>query len=380
MGGLTLTEAHLRPLQRLVTVVFFLVLLRGLLPPNGFSATVLLFDYDFGLIRRGLMGALANFWWGSEVTRGEVYAVSAAISLFGLVVLFFLVARNWLGDVLGAMLALVFFTSPAFGAMVGATGYMDLVHFGLIGLAMMTDPRRWRGAFARALAIGLAVFFHEIALGYFSVFFVAETWLRGGGAARALAPMAAALLAFAALQTWGDLPPEEVPAVLAHIEEKAAFTPDPEATVVIERRLLDNLAVMEAKRGEAGYRAWLVLDGIPLLALGLWVLWLLMRALPPEDRLGRLLAAGAMLAPWTINVIAFDVVRFGAVSVLCGLLLLAVTWEREEVRARAARALGLPMLLAVIVIGQLFSVTQLGEGEGHLWALPWVLLEQLGWF
>lgn len=377
---MTLTEAHLRPLQRLVILAFALMILRGLLPPNGFSATVLLFDYEFGLIRRGLMGSLANLYWGDEVTRGEVFAVSAVMSLFGLLALFVHVARVWLRDVAGALLALVLFTSFAFGAIVAAVGYMDLVIIGLVCLSLLTDPTRWAGAVARAAALVLGMAFHEVALGYVMVFLAAEIWVRGGGLARALLPIIAGVAAFAVLSTAADLPAEDIPAFMAHIDAKAAFTPDPEATVVVERRLIDNLAVMAEKRTEAGYRAWVVFDGVPLLAMMLWCAWLVLRGIGPGDPVARVLALGAIAAPLSLNVIAFDVVRFGAMSVLCAMLLAVALWTRPEARARMQSALSLPMVLTVIVLNLMFAVTQIGEGEGHVWALPWVFLKQLSWF
>lgn len=384
---LTIAPEHLQWMQRLVLLVFFLVVVRGLLPPNSFSATVLLFDYEFGLIRRGLMGTIANFWWKETVTRSEVYAVSAAMSFFGLATLYALVARVWLGSLPGALLGLILFGSAAFGGLVAATGYLDLVLIGLVCLSMLTDPARLTGVLARVLAIGLGMLFHEIALGYFAIVMAADIWLRRG---RRLWEIPVALLPFLAgvgvlllLAAAGNLPKDQIPAFLDYIAAKAGFTPDPEATVVIERHLSDNLTVMESKRTETGYRAWAVMDGVPLLIMSIWTGWLVCRGIGPglsgRRGLDKLVSLGAIAAPLSLNVIAFDVVRFGVISVLCGFFVLMSLWRDAGARGRIAAALTLPGALMVLVLNLLTGVTQMGDGELHFWQLPWVFIEHLSW-
>jgi len=378
-----LSHIHLRGMQRITLLAFILVLVRGFLPPNAFSATVLLFDYEYGLIRRGLMGEIATLWWGAHVTRAEVFLLSASMSLFGLFTLYAFVARSSSKSVTGTLLALTLFTSIAFDAIVAATGYLDLVLIGLVCLSMLTDPRQVSGLVARALAVGLGVFFHEIAIGYFSILLAADIWLQRDGRAcdipLSLLPLFSGAAALALLMVAGNLSPEQTAAFLDHIAAKAAFKPDPEATVILERHLSDNFAVMETIRDQAAYRAWLVLDGLPLLALSLWTGWLILCAIGPGQYMSKLLCLGAIAAPMSLNVIAFDVVRFGAISALCGFLLLFALWTRQGPRVRLQAALSLPHVLTVMVLNQVSAVTQLGEGELHLWQLPWVLLKQLTW-
>ena len=68
-------------LIRLIWAVVFHAILRNLFPPNSFTATVLIFDYEHGLVRRGFWGEVLNLYWGDTVSKGEVFAASAALTL-----------------------------------------------------------------------------------------------------------------------------------------------------------------------------------------------------------------------------------------------------------------------------------------------------------
>ena len=87
-----------------------------------------------------------------------------------------------------------------------------------------------------------------------------------------------------------------------------------------------------------------------------------------------------MLAPLSLNVIAFDVVRFGVASVLAGFLALALLLAHVEgARARLAEVLSWPHALLVLVLNANIFTLQVSEGAGHLAQFPWVLVRQLEW-
>ncbi len=375
-------------LKRLVIALFALALLQNLLPPNGFSGTVLIFDYEFGLMRRGLIGALANFYWGAQASPNEVLAVSAGMSVFGLLCLLGLAMRRLFHDQVTLWLALLLFSSFAFKAIVGFTGYMDMILIGLVCLAALTDPNRVTGILARVVAVFIGMFCHEIMLAYFAVFLCVDLWLRRGyrisGREIGLAslPLLAGVAAFGLLSIYGHVAAEDVPRIVDYINQKADFTADGEATNVIGRSIGDNLALMTEKRAEMGYRSWVILDGAPLAIMMLWMLWLNLRVMSGRfNGLAQLVVVGAILAPQSLNLIAFDVVRFGAISVLVGFLtLMTMIKSDEEATLRLKHILTLPVFLVVVMLNQQFMVTQINTGWAHLYELPWVLLEQVKWF
>ncbi len=380
-------ETHLQWLRRLVVVVFAIAIMQHLLPPNGFSGTVLLFDYEFGMIRRGLLGALANYYFGENASVAEVLTFSALMSLFGLFSLMILAARSLFDGLHGLLVALLLFTSFAFNAIVGSTGYMDMVLIGMVALVMLTDPARVFGILLRIIVVCVGVFIHEAMLPYFAVFISLEIWMRCRDEravarwAKTLIPFLAALVAFGAVTEYGKLPVDQIPAYIEYIQAKAGFSTDPEATVVLERSLADNMAFMNIKRAEMGYRGWVILDGIPLLLMTFWLIWLNLRILPEDSgSLTKLLLVGAILAPTSLNVIAFDVVRFGSTSVLIGFLTV-ISQLRSNPRAygRLKEIITWPLFVVILVLNQSVVVTQINVGDAQKFGFPWALVEQLGW-
>lgn len=387
------TDANILWLRRLIVVAFGLMLLRFLLPPNGFAATVLLFDYEVGLIRRGVMGSLGNLFWGETVSRAEVFALAAGISLFGLMSLLILIRRMFWSSQASLLLALIFVTSFAFGAIVGSTGYMDLVLVGLAALTLLSDPTRRWGLALRILVAGAGVFIHEIMLPTFAVLLSVELWLARQGRDRiwSFGPVAAASAGLLVLAIWGQPNAAEVNWFADHIAAKAEFSVtsadaadapvDPAAMAVVGRSLGENLGLMESTRAKPAYRAWLIFDGAPPLALSFWFLWLNLKISAGQPPLDRLAILAAILAPLSLNIIAFDVVRFGALSCLVGFLLLGIQTRSEgKARTRLSGVLSWQMALCVVVLGQFFIVSQLSIGSAHTSALPWVFLMQLKWF
>ena len=378
---------HQFVLTRIIYVLFGLVVFQNLLPPNSFSATVLLFDYEFGLIRRGLFGEIGNLFWGETVSKSEVFAASAAISIAGLLALFVLIRRRLFTTQAGMFLALILFGSFAFRAIVSSTGYMDLLLLALIALALLSDPKRASGVAFRCLAVVLGMFFHEVMLPYYAVFLVFDLWIARHGEDRirrigvAFLPFAGGLAAFLLLALAADLPAQNVPAYFAYLDAKADINLEPDATVVMERSILDNLAMMQDKRAEMGYRAWVVFDGIPLILMSFWIGWLNFQiAATRHGFVTGLLIVGAIAAPLSLNVIAFDVIRFGSTSVLIGFLaLLSQLRADPNASARLATVLTWPHFLAVLVFNLSITVNQLNVGEAHVYRFPWVFLEQLAW-
>lgn len=381
-------SANLLWLKRLVILIFGLAILQNLLPPNGFSGTVLIFDYEFGLMRRGLIGELGNFYWGDTASAAEVLAVSAIMSLFGLVCLLALMGMRLFSGQTTLWLALLLVTSFAFKAIVGFTGYMDMILIGLTALAAMTPAQRLIGIVARTLAVIVGMFCHEIMLAYFTVFLCVDLWIGRGHritlreVSLASVPMIGALAVFVVLQVFGHVSASDVPQIVDYVNQKAAFTADTEATDVIGRSVRDNLALMAQKRGEMGYRSWLIFDGIPLAIMMLWMIWLNLRFMAARfNGLAQFMVVAAILAPQSLNLIAFDVVRFGAISVLVGFLtLMTLIRADDEAEQRLKEILTLPVFVVVLVLNQQFMVTQINTGLAHLYELPWVLLEQLTWF
>jgi len=374
-------------LYRLAILALFFALVRNLLPPNAFTATVLLFDYDFGLIRRGLVGSIANLFWGDTVTRGEIYTISALLTLFAASTSALYFFRRFPATLAGHLLLVLLFSSFAFGAILASTGYIDMVLIGLVCLILFSNAASTSGLLLRIGISILGVFMHEVMLPYFTVFFAFDIWISRPGQKPlprfiiAVLPLLGAVAALVILAKWGQLPADQYPAFVDYINAKSVFTADPHALVVMERTLGDNLALMAEKRGMTDYRSWVLFDGIPLLAMTLWMIWLNLKLLGLKaDALTRFALICAIIAPMSLNIIAFDVVRFGAFSVFIGFLSLAsILHSDPQARDRLAQIINWPMFTIVLLLNLNVAVNQLNSGDGHAFLFPWVLVKQLGW-
>ncbi|WP_145991961.1 hypothetical protein [Neptunicoccus cionae] len=371
-------------IMRLIWVVVALALLRNLFPPNSFTATVLIFDYENGLVRRGFWGEVLNLFWGETVSKSEIFAASAVLTLVGLAALLAVFAKWSAVSFAVARWMLLFVCSFAFSALVASTGYIDLALIGVVSLVLFFDPRSTIGVFLRCLAVFAGMFMHEVMLPYFAVFLVYDIWLSRPTARHALIALGPLVVGFAALfilSVWGQLPQEEVADYIAHIEAKSEFSAEPEATVVMERTFSDNMVMMAEKRGMLDYRSWVLFDGLPLLVMSLWLIVINLRLLPETaGALTRLLLAGAILAPLSLNIIAFDVVRFGAVSVLIGFLcVISLLRADPSAAGRLDRILGWPLLLIVLVLNLHVTVNQMNTGDRQDYGAPWAIIKQLDW-
>lgn len=374
-------------LYRLAVVALFFTLLRNLLPPNAFTATVLLFDYDFGLIRRGMIGEFANVFWGDTVTISDIYLISVLMAFFGLGIAAALFFRRLPTTLAGYLLLVLLFSSFAFAAIMASTGYIDLILIGLVCLSLFRSAATSGGVILRIIVGVLGVFMHEVMLPYFTVFYAFDIWISRPTQKRplrfltAILPLLGAVSALVILNKWGQLPAENYAAFVDYINAKSVFTADPKATIVMERTLADNLTVMAEKRGMLDYRSWVLFDGIPLFGMTLWIIWLNLKLLGPlASSLTRFALIAAILAPMSLNVIAFDVVRFGAISVFVGFLAIASQMHTDPTtRDRLANTMTWPMFVVVLFLNLNFSVNQLNSGDGHEFLIPWVLVKQLSW-
>ncbi|GGA34065.1 hypothetical protein [Neptunicoccus cionae] len=371
-------------MMRLIWVVVALALLRNLFPPNSFTATVLIFDYEHGLVRRGFWGEILNLYWGETVSKSEVFVASALLTLAGLAALLAAFTKWCASSFAGARWMLLFVCSFAFSALIASTGYIDLALVGLVSLMLFTDPRRALGVALRCLAVFAGMFMHEVMLPYFAVFLVYEIWLSRPTPRRgliALSPLLVGIAALVGLSLWGQLPQTEVADYIAHIEAKSEFSAEPEATIVMERSLSDNLAMMAEKRGMLDYRSWILFDGLPLLAMSLWLIVMNLRLLGSSaGTLTRVLLVGAILAPLSLNIIAFDVVRFGTISVLIGFLaVLSLLRTDPSAVGRLDRMLGWPLMVIVLVLNLHVTVNQMNTGDRQDYGAPWAITKQLDW-
>ena len=374
---------QLRLLRLAAVLSLLLALVNHLLPPKAFAATQLLFDYHFGLIRRGLAGQGIDLFAGPVISMPEIYLAAALVTLSGALAFYIYLRRAFDGQVASLLLLVLALNSFAFASFIGNTGYLDGLLLLVLVAALSSDARQWHGLVLRVLAAVIGVLLHENMLPYFTVLIAFDLWLARVGRAAwpvAFLPLLAAALAVALLVATAPLVQDQGAAFTAYLKAKAGFQLDATSTIVAGRSIGDNLALMADLRGTAKYAIWVLFDGLPLLAMSLWLLWLGNRLLRDRSVATRLLLAAAILAPLSLNVVAFDVVRFGVASVLCGFIALALVLKHHPpAKAILADTLTWPHLLLVLVLNVNMFTTQVNMTDGQAHAFPWALLAQMKW-
>ncbi len=366
----------------LLASLFFLVV-NHLTQPKAFAATQLLFDYHDGLARRGLVGAVLNVFAMPEISASEIHLALVLITLGGTVTLLGFLWRK-LGQSgqgrAGMLLLILLVNSYAMASFVGNVGYLDGVLVALCVGALATNAARPLGLTMRGLAMLVGVLAHENMLPYFAILLVFDLWL-SGRRVTAFLPLALGICVVVGLAIFTERAPDAALAYGDWLQSKAGFVVDPEATIVAGRGLGANFALMADLRSTAQYKAWLIFDGLPLLGLALWLIWLNLALLGrTAGRSAKVLMVLAVLAPLSLNIIAFDVVRFGVASVICGVLATALIVARHDgARARLETALTWPrILLAMVLVSNMFT-TQINASAGHLDQFPWIILEHFNW-
>lgn len=363
---------------------FLFALVNHLLPPKAFSATQLLFDYELGLTRRGLAGELLNLFTGSSVSVAEIHTAAAIVTLIGAGAFYLFLSRQLPQQISTYLILILAFNSFAFSSFVGNSGYLDALLLVVTALALSSDAATTRGLVLRLGLCVLGSMFHENMLPYFTVLIGFDLWLARKGSRFALiiattpALVAAATVAYLAI--FGEFTAMEAGRYAAHLQLKAEFGLDATSTDVAGRGITQNFALMAELRSTTKYWAWVLFDGVPLLAMSLWLIWLAQRLLGETTAITRIFLIGAILAPISLNVIAFDVVRFGAASVLSGFIVIAVLMRHiPDAEERLQQSLSWPLFTLLLVLNANIFTIQVNVGAGHTSQFPWVLLGQLKW-
>jgi len=364
-----------------------LALFSHLLPPRAYAASILLIDYEFGFVRRGLVGTMLNPFFGDSVTLAEAHRASFAITLVGALALFATIYLRFRGSVAGLLLVILFASSFAYRGFIGASGYLDGVLVVLALAALAVPGAGWAAVAARCTLCAVGMLVHENMMPYFAVLLALDIWMadaRGPVLSRMLRaslPVVTAVAVFAVFLGYGELSGAKAEAFHAYLNQKHRFAGDMTDFAVFAQSLTQQNEAIAGFRGSATYRYMLWFDGGPLGLMSLFLIWLNLRILPEgENGMTHIFLAGAILAPLSLNFVAYDVVRFGAMSVICGFLCLGL-----QVRYRAGtmdrlRAMLPPvMLVLVIVINLNVTALQINNASGHENQFPWVVLSHTQW-
>lgn len=380
----TVGDGQRRVLWAAVVVSFLLTIWNHLLPPFDYALTHFFFDYSEGFLRRGLTGAVLERIWPAEVTVSTMYLTAFCITFPGALAVAIYLARWLRGSVAALLLLIIALNSYAFTSFVGFVGYLD----GLLAIcamaALAVPATGGPGMVLRIALLGLGALIHESMIPYFACLVAFDVWMAHEGTRRwmALWPLAASAVLAVALLRWGALPPEGVAAMAERMAERMPIPPHADAIAILGQSLSGHEEGLETFRQTQFYQLSTLCDGATLAAMSLWLLWLAFRVMGGNvDGWTKLGATAAVLGPLSINLIAYDIARFGAVSVISGFCVIAILLRRQEgAGERLTQNLGLGHALLVLVLNVNLFTMMVAQGTGHTGQAPWVTFKQLAWF
>lgn len=343
---------------------FGVTLLRGLRRPNDWAEAHWLIGYDFGLIKRGLPATLLRPFVAAAPDQGETAITVVATALTALLCLVLIAAC---GSILrraafsrNAVVAVAVFATSPFVVMTGhLNGYFDAPIILLTALAVAQAWRGRAGWAAVALTAGLLVHETIFIIGFPTVVWAAllanhRAGATGPAAARRLAPLAAPLLAFAALfvyQSFAIDAAELERTLIAHLETFPFIQYDQE--VIVPRAFAKSFVAHFQSQSP---RVWgrlfdpgLMLAVLPTVAV--WLLFIRQALRAAAAPRGLAVAAGLLpFLPLALHLIAWDTARIWTYPIVVALL---VGWvaclaaEPARLRAADSRLLTVLGLLAL---------------------------------
>ena len=369
----------------LLLAAFFAVFLNIFADPYPFAMTQMLFDYSEGWSRRGLVGEFLTFFTGDSVSLREAMVSSVVITSLGAIALVVYLWPRLRGDLFGTLILLVFLCSFAFASFLGSPGYLDGVILALVVLALCALERGPWGFAVAAVALTLSVMTHENALPYYSAMLGLAAVIIYGQTARAwfagIVLVGVGLTVTVLLFTIGQLDSEAALRLAQSIQDKAEFPTDPEALDVAGRGLTENLTYIENIRSRSAYPIWLAYDGGLFAIMAGVMIWLNLAVMAGSPLMLRLWMVAAILAPKTLNLIAFDVTRFGTASVFAGFMILAVNLRYlPEARTKFGNTLTVPLVVLLLLFNLQASNMQMNPGDRHFYKFPYGFKQNIEWW
>jgi len=224
-------------------------ILSGLSWPNIWSVTHLLFDYEYGIIKRWLVGEILSFGFNTAVSYDILVIISVTFFLIWLFLLFFRLLVLGKDDSYIWLISAVVLISPGFIYLVHEIGYFD--HVGLIILLLcFLLPKNGTGLLGRLFLCAIMILVHEA---FFLMFFptVVLEYLIGPTQCciRKRLPTTLFLIATIAGLTYvvgqQTLAVDQTDSYVEHVDERALnFSIRPDAVEVLFRDGNENIKIV----------------------------------------------------------------------------------------------------------------------------------------
>ena len=315
---------------RVVALAIFLIsILRGIRFPNLWSYSHYLFNYEYGFVKRGLLGTLIAH-------LPPFFSTYAAFTLFSIAI--FIINMILLGLLLMALIdrgspaltgaVLVFASSMAVVFLAHTIGYFDHIGLLITLLTLRIKTFGWKMLFA-APAMIIALFIHEAILVIFfpiillSLLFSVEDEKRRKQLLH-LGTLLLALILLAFFISNSAISAENAQTMRYEFQEQIGYRLPRNAFEVLSRSSEDNLAVMKALWSDKE-RFLSMAESILVTAPSLLLIFYLIFSLATHSLKNRWLLAFTLLAPLSpllLHIMGWDLNRWNALAISMSFLAL----------------------------------------------------------
>ncbi len=345
----------------LVGTALIVGVLAGLRPPGRWAATHLVFDYELGFIKRGLVGQVLSLLVGGEVEYLEIVISSAVMLSIWIFLLVYLIVKLGRSDNLIYIVASVYFVSPGFYYPVHMIGCLDIFSM-ICVLTCFALPANLSGLLARFLICVVGAFAHEAFIPMFLPVVAFQYYLAAPPRRRPFSGLelllASLLVLLSLLLVQHTAPSELEPALRTHLQERAVdFELREDAVAVLFRDSAANLELMRIMWGFPRILPEIAFSLLLVVSTSIFFAFVAWRALKDRIAAGpRRVVAGLMLVaviagPLSLDLIAWDVWRYAALTQTTAFFaILAVTLRHGDLAIEVDRRAGLLFCLAFFAV------------------------------
>lgn len=370
----------------LVGLTFVFLLLGKLFPPGYYVISHNLLNYEQGFIRRGLFGQFLTLIFPDGMTWQAGYAVALIMTLTASLALLVFVVAGLMRSRSGGPVAIVFVTSIAFVAFIGTVGWLDTV-LALLMIAALLLPPNSSGLLGKCLICAAGVLVHENFVAYYAPLLSCEVYLRRTDLAPlkrigfSFLPVATSVAAMVAVFSIGNIPWQDHARIYEYFLARALNFEFQQRALEVITTTPDGTSKMVdptvATLGNWLATLSLSLFGLPYLFL---LARLLYKLIGDRTALEKLAIAGAIVAPLSLYVAAFDVSRFIGTAIINLFVLLAYFCRTDaQVRQNLATVFDARWIMVFLCLNFGIALREYSSISTYLYRLPASLILQSNW-
>ena len=353
-----------------VFTILGLTILRGIRFPNIWSYSHFLFNYEFGLVKRGLIGEIIKHFNSTWLSSYDFFVIVSALILIANIVLLSLLIRDLLNSknlvLIGC--SIIFVSSLAVVFLSHSIGYFD--H---IGLLITLVAIRINGFSKKVLfllpSLTFALLVHEaIAIIFFPIIFMSLLFdVQAENRKHQfiwLVLFSTLVVSFTWLVSNSTIEKLEAREMYSNLQAQTGYALRKDAFDVLHRRGKDNLIIMNKKWLQAEQLHQFRDSLLAILPVLLTLMYLMVYMLRKSNTKVYLviLAVLASLSPQLLHVFGWDMHRWNTLTITTSFLMLYVVYRSKNRRLLTELPNGIYPIFILVTFLNGISTIKLFDG------------------